>query len=333
MKKIKVAINGFGRIGRCVFRILTQRPNIEIKAINDLGPSDVLFHLTKYDSNYGPLPFDLKLTDKRFLYNQGECLLYQEKDPSKLMWHKHDVDVVIEATGVFKKRKDLQMHLDAGAKKVILTVPAKDELDGTIVLGVNENTLSKSMKLISNASCTTNCLAPVLKILDDHLKLNNALMTTVHAYTNDQRILDLEHSDLRRARSAAINIIPTSTGAAKAVALVMPHLKNKLHGMAVRVPVSVGSLIDVVCHVQNKTDADKVNQYLHFASQSTHKGIVQFSLDPLVSSDIKGNPHSAIVDSKLTYVHDERTVKVIAWYDNEWGYSSRVCDLIERLVF
>ena len=328
---VKIAINGFGRIGRNVFRASQKRKGIEIVAINDMFPSDQLAHLLKYDSIYGQFDGKIDLTKDGFNVNGKIVTVLSEKDPSKLPWSDLGIDCAIESTGVFRKREQVAMHLDAGAKKAILTVPAKDEIDRTIVLGVNDAMLKPEDKIVSNASCTTNCLAPIAKVLHDMFNIRRGLMTTVHAYTNDQRILDLAHSDLRRARAAAANIIPTTTGAAKAIGKVIPELNGKLDGMAMRIPIPVGSIVDLVVEVDKDVTREMVNEAMQSAAESSMKGILQYCTDPIVSADIVGNPHSSIFDSLLTMVIDNRIVKAISWYDNEWGYSNRVVDLIEKL--
>jgi glyceraldehyde 3-phosphate dehydrogenase len=328
---IKIAINGFGRIGRNVFRIALKRKNIEIVAVNDMFSPEQLAHLIKYDSIYRQFDGTIELKEDGFGVNGNSVRVLKEKDPSKLPWKDLGIDLVIESTGVFRKRDQVAMHLEAGAKKVILTVPAKDEIDRTIVLGVNDDMLRDEDKIVSNASCTTNCLAPIAKVLNDTFVIRRGLMTTVHAYTNDQRILDLAHSDLRRARSAAINIVPTTTGAAKAIGKVIPELNGKLDGMAMRIPVPVGSLVDLLVEVDKDVTRESVNEAMKSTSEGSMKGILQYNTDPIVSTDVVGNSHSSIFDSLLTMVIDSRMVKVISWYDNEWGYSNRVVDLIEKL--
>lgn len=329
-KTHRIAINGFGRIGRSVLRILSSRPEMNVVGINDLGDAQSLAHLFKYDSNMGPFQGTVKSTSDGFAVNDHFIPTFAISDPKQLPWKKLGVDVVIEATGRFKTRSDLNLHLSSGAKKVLLTVPAKDDIDATIVLGVNDHTLKKEHLLVSNASCTTNCFATVLKVLGG-FGIERAMMTTIHAYTNDQRILDLHHEDPRRARAAALNMIPTTTGAAKAVSLVMPELKGKIADLSVRVPVSVGSLIDVSAVLSKPTDVARINAAFESAASSQLKHILQFSTEPLVSSDIKGNTHSAVVDGLLTQVHTHTFAKVVAWYDNEYGYSARVVDLCEQL--
>jgi glyceraldehyde 3-phosphate dehydrogenase len=328
---VKIAINGFGRIGRNVFRIAEKRKNIEVVAINDMFAPDQLAHLLRYDTVYGRFGGKVEVASDGFSVNGKSIKVLKEKDPSKLPWKALGVDLAIEATGVFRNRDQVAMHLDAGAKKAILTVPAKDEIDRTIVIGVNDEMLKPGDKIVSNASCTTNCLAPISKVLNDTYTVKRGLMTTIHAYTNDQRILDFAHSDLRRARTAAANIIPTTTGAAKAIGKVIPELNGKLDGMAMRVPVPVGSIVDLIVEVDQDVTKEMVNDAMRKAAEGPMKGILQFCTDPIVSSDVIGNPHSSIFDSLLTMVIDKRMVKVISWYDNEWGYSNRVVDLVEKL--
>jgi len=329
---IKVAINGFGRIGRNVFRAAHKRENIDIVAINDMFPPDQLAMLLKYDSNYGKFDGTIEVTSDGIKVDGKEIKIYKEKDPSKLPWKDLGIEIAIESTGVFRKRDQAAMHLDAGAKKVIISAPAKDKVDKTVVIGVNDETLTPDDKVISNASCTTNCLAPVAKVLNDSFTITRGLMTTIHGYTNDQRILDLPHSDLRRARAAAVNIIPTTTGAAKAIGLVIPELDGKLNGMAMRVPVPTGSVVDLVVEVDKDVTVEDVNNAMKEASEGRMKGILAYCKDPIVSSDIVGNSHSSIFDSLLTMIIDKRVVKVISWYDNEWGYSTRVVDLVEKIA-
>ena len=326
---IRVAINGFGRIGRNVFKIIMERGDgVEIVAINDLTDSKTLAHLLKYDSVHGRYNGSVEVAGDAIVVD-GKIL--SERIPSALPWGEMKIDVAIESTGVFSEAESAKGgyldHVKAGAKKVILTVPAKDDI-ATLVLGVNNNTYNSATKAWSNASCTTNCLAPVAKVLNDEFGIVKGFMTTVHAYTNDQRILDLPHGDLRRARAAALNIIPTTTGAAKAVSLVVPELKGKLDGMAMRVPVPTGSVVDLVVEVNGETTKEAVNAALKAAANGAMKGVLEYTEDPIVSSDIVGNPHSSIVDGLATMVSGNM-VKVISWYDNEWGYSSRVADLIK----
>lgn len=325
---VKVGINGFGRIGRNFFRTCTSFSNIEIVAINDLTDAATLAHLLKYDSVHGIFNADVKSKDNSLFVNGREIKVTAIKDPLGLPWKDLGADVVLESTGLFTDRATAGKHLDAGAGWVIISAPAKDP-DVTLCMGVNENTLDKSKhKIISNASCTTNCLAPVAKVLNNEFGIIRGLMTTIHSYTNDQRILDLPHKDLRRARAAALNMIPTTTGAAKAVGLVLPELKGKLDGMAIRVPTPNVSVVDLVAELSKDAAAADINNALKKAAEGPLKGILQYSEEPLVSSDLNGNPHSSIVDATITKVIEGRMAKVIAWYDNEWGYSSRLRDLI-----
>jgi glyceraldehyde 3-phosphate dehydrogenase len=329
---IRVGINGFGRIGRSVFRILADRDDIEVVAINDLFENDQLVYLLKYDSVMGNFEKDATADDD-FMYVDGKKIaMTAEKDPAKIPWGALGVDVVVESTGVFTKREALAKHLEGGAKKVILTVPAKDDIDAMIVMGVNDEALKPEHKIVSNASCTTNCLAPIAKILDDRFGIEEGFVTTVHAYTNDQRLADVPHKDLRRSRAAAENIIPTTTGAARAVGKVLPQLKGKLDGMAMRVPVPDGSIVDLVCRLRTNVSAADINNAVREAAEGPLKAIVEYSEVPLVSTDIIGNPHSSIFDALSTHAEGDGYAKVVAWYDNEWGYSNRVVDLIERMV-
>ncbi len=329
---INVGINGFGRIGRLVFRIMMQRDNFNVVAVNDITDAKTLAQLLKYDSTHGKYPGSVEEHDGNLLVDGKVIKVYAIKDPAELPWKELGVDVAVESTGVFRKREQIEKHLQAGAKKVLLTVPAKDEIDATIVLGVNDYMLKPEDKIVSNASCTTNCLAPVVKVLNDNFGVKYGLMTTVHAYTNDQRILDTPHKDLRRARTAAMNIIPTTTGAAKAAGKVIPELNGKLDGMAMRVPVQDGSIVDFICLLDKDVTEENINNAMKKAAVGEMKGILQYSEDPLVSTDIIGNPHSSIFDSQLTKVMGGNFVKVISWYDNEWGYSNRVVDLIEKIM-
>jgi glyceraldehyde 3-phosphate dehydrogenase len=328
---VKIGINGFGRIGRNVFRIAEKKTDIEIVAINDMFPPDQLAILLKYDSVYRRFDGSIEVTGDGFRVNGKDIKVLKEKDPSKLPWKDLGVDLVIESTGVFRKRQEVAMHLNAGAKKVILTVPAKDEIDRTIVLGVNDEMLKPGDQIVSNASCTTNCLAPVAKVLNDNFTISRGLMTTIHAYTNDQRLLDLPHSDFRRARSAAVNLIPTTTGAAKAIGKVIPELNGKLDGMAMRVPMPIGSIVDLVVEVQKDVTKDEINGAMKKAAEGPMKGYLEYCVDPIVSSDVIQNPASSIFDSLATMLIEKRMVKVVSWYDNEWGYSNRVVDLVGRL--
>ena len=327
----RVAINGFGRIGRQSLKaILENYPDMEIVAINDLTSADTNAHLFKYDSTYGVFNGTVKAEDGHLVINDRKIKIFTEKDPSNLPWGSLNVDVVIESTGIFTSRDKAELHLKAGAKKVLISAPAKGE-DITIVLGVNhENYDADKHHIISNASCTTNCLAPAAKILHDNWKIEKGLMTTIHAYTNDQRILDLPHSDMRRARAAALNIIPTSTGAAKAVALVIPDLKGKFDGFSLRVPTPTVSIVDFVCTLEKPATKEEVNAAFKAAAAGPMKGILQACDEPLVSMDFKGNPHSSCIDLDCTMANGNM-VKVVTWYDNEWGYSSRVGDLIHYM--
>jgi glyceraldehyde 3-phosphate dehydrogenase len=329
---VKVGINGFGRIGRNFFRTCKGHPDIQIVAINDITDAKTLAHLLKYDSTFGIYQGDVKAVGSDLVVDGVTIRITAERDPAKLPWKEMGVSVVVESTGLFTKRSDAAKHLDAGAKKVIISAPAKDE-DITIVLGVNDGKYDPAKHhVISNASCTTNCLAPVAKVLLETCGIVNGLMTTIHSYTNDQRILDLPHSDLRRARAATLSMIPTTTGAAKAVSLVLPQLKGKLDGLAIRVPTPNVSLVDLTCVTERETSAEKINASIKAASEGALKGILEYCDLPLVSRDFNGNPASSIFDSDLTRVIEGKTVKVMAWYDNEWGYSCRVRDLIKLMV-
>ncbi|MCX7833097.1 MAG: type I glyceraldehyde-3-phosphate dehydrogenase [Ignavibacteria bacterium] len=326
----KIGINGFGRIGRLVFKKMFLEGGFDVISINDLMDTKTLAHLLKYDSIHGKFPADIQALDDGIKVNDKTIRVTAEKDPSLLGWDKLGVDFVVEATGVFTKREKLELHLKAGAKKVILTAPPKDDIDAIVVIGVNDDILKPEHKIISNASCTTNCLAPMVKVIDDNLGIIKGFMTTVHSYTNDQVMLDQPHKDLRRARAGAINIIPTTTGAAKAVGKVLPHLKGKLDGFALRVPTPDASITDFVCQVKRETTREEVNSFMKKASENELKGILAYTEDPLVSSDIIGDSHSCIFDALSTMVNGDM-VKVIGWYDNEWGYSCRVVDLIKKL--
>jgi len=330
---VRVAINGFGRIGRAVFRIIAERQDtpIEVVAINDLADDDVLAYLLEYDSVMGPFEQEVSVADGVMTVGKHEVRMLYVKDPATLPWKELDIDVVVESTGVFRTREKLQKHVDAGAKRVILTVPADDEIDETVVLGVNDDRLTADDVIVSNASCTTNCLAPLAKVLDESFGIRRGLMTTVHAYTNDQRLADVPHQDLRRSRAATENIIPTTTGAAKAVGKVIPKLDGLLHGMAMRVPVPDGSTVDLVVELDREVSVEEVNAVVKAAAQGPLAGVLEYTEDPIVSTDIIGNPHSSIFDAGGTQVLGGNLVKVLSWYDNEWGYSNRVVDLIERL--
>ncbi len=337
---IRVAINGFGRIGRTVFRIiLDKHQDVEVVAINDIQDHKALLHLLKYDSVMGPLRREISFNDGELkIDNFPPIKMLSERDLSKLPWKELKIDFVIESTGVFRKRAQLEAHLEAGAPKVLLTVPAKDPIDATIVLGVNEQELKPTDKIISNASCTTNCLAPIVKVLHDNFTIKSGMMTTVHAYTNDQKIVDAPHKDFRRSRAAASNIIPTTTGAAIAVTKIIPELEGKIDGMAMRVPVVDGSVVDLVTVLEKEASIEEINAAMKkAASEAPLKGYLEYTEDPIVSSDIVGNPHSSIFDAASTSVLGAKgdpskkghVVKTISWYDNEFGYSSRVVDLIK----
>ncbi len=330
---MKIAINGFGRIGRLAFRALKERcPEAQVLAINDITDAKTNAHLLKYDSNYGRYPGSVKVVDGDLLVDGKTIKIFCERDPAKLPWKDLGIDVVIESTGVFTDSAKASAHLQAGAKRVIITSPLKGKDDPalTIVLGVNEKDYDPAKNtVISNASCTTNCLAPVCKVLEENFGIQQGLMTTVHAYTNDQRLQDLPHSDLRRARAAAQNIIPTSTGAAKALHLVLPQLKGKMDGISLRVPTPTVSLVDLVVTLTKPTSAAQVNTAFQQAAAGELKGILEYCEDPIVSSDVKGNPASAVVDAAETKMMGENMVKVLAWYDNEWAYSCRIADLVQ----
>ncbi len=329
---MRVAINGFGRIGRSVFRILENVPGIEVVAINDLFDNEALRYLLSYDTVMGPFRKSLKLEGDYFVTDKSRTLLLNERNPADLPWASLGIDAVVESTGVFRAREQLEQHLNAGAGRVVLTVPSKDPVDYTVVLGVNDDGLTADHRIISNASCTTNCLAPMARVLDDAFGIEEGVINTVHAYTNDQRLADVPHSDWRRSRAAAENIIPTSTGAAKAVGEVLPQLKGKLHGIAARVPVPDGSVVDLFVKLSSAVSVDAVNEAVREAASSDHlQGILQYSDTPIVSSDIIGNSHSSIYDAGFSAVTCERYLRVLNWYDNEWGYSSRVCDLLGRI--
>jgi glyceraldehyde 3-phosphate dehydrogenase len=325
----RVAINGFGRIGRLVFReAIKRKGEIEIIGINDLTDARTLAHLLKYDSVHGKFQGTISVEGNQIIVNGDPIPIYAERQIENIPWK--DVDVVLESTGVFTRREQLEKHLGCGAKKVLLSAPAKGELDATVVIGVNDDTLTGKEVFISNASCTTNCLAPMVKVLNDNFGLSKGFMITVHAYTNDQRILDFPHNDLRRARSAAINTIPTTTGAAKAVGLVIPELKGRLNGYSVRIPVPDGSLTDLAAVLNKETTKEEINAVMKSASETYLKGIMEYSDEPLVSTDILGNPHSCIFDSSLTDCNGN-LAKIVGWYDNEFGYSARIVDLLIKL--
>ncbi|MDR5658973.1 type I glyceraldehyde-3-phosphate dehydrogenase [Serpentinicella sp. ANB-PHB4] len=330
---IKVAINGFGRIGRNAFKVaLEQERDWEIVAINDLTDAETLAHLLRYDSLYGKFNGTIETTEKGLIVNGKEIKVTAERDPEQLPWKELGIDIVIEATGIFRSKEQATKHLNAGAKKVVITAPAKKE-DITVVMGVNEDKYdAKNHHIISNASCTTNCIAPVAKVINDTYGIKRGLMTTIHAYTNDQKILDLPHSDLRRARAAGQSIIPTTTGAAEAVALVLPELKGKLSGMAMRVPTPTVSVVDLVVELDKNVTKEELNKTLSEAAANSLKGILEYSEEPLVSVDYKQDPNSSIVDGLSTIVTGDNMVKIVSWYDNEWGYSVRVVDLVSHIV-
>ncbi|HNS85125.1 MAG TPA: type I glyceraldehyde-3-phosphate dehydrogenase [Candidatus Cloacimonas sp.] len=326
-----IAINGFGRIGRLVLRvILNSHPELNVVAINDLTDAKTLAHLFKYDSVHKIFPGNVSSEENYLVVNGKKFRIFAEKDPEVLPWKDLGVEFVIESTGIFTSREKASKHLKAGAKKVILTAPAKDEVDATIVMGVNHTTLKAEHTIVSNASCTTNCLAPVAKVLQDKFGILNGLMTTIHSYTNDQRILDLPHNDLRRARAAAMSMIPTSTGAAKAIGLVIPELKGKLDGVAIRVPTPDGSLVDLCVNLEVEVTKEEVNMAMKEAAETYLKGYLMYTEEPIVSIDVVGNSYSSIFDALITYTKG-KMVKVFSWYDNEYGYSNRVVDLLEYM--
>lgn len=330
MKKIRVAINGFGRIGRIATRIILQNPNIELVAINDISDDHVLAHLFQYDSCHGIFNGTVEDTEHGIKFNGTEVLTYAETDPEKLPWKNLDIDVVIESSGHFTTKEKASKHLAAGAKHVILSAPPKSDDIPTYVIGVNDGGIHASQEIISNASCTTNCLAPMIKVLEDNFGMDSGVFITVHAYTNDQRIQDGPHSDLRRARASAINIIPTSTSAGGTIFKVYPHLKDKLHGSAYRVPVINGSITELVCTLKKKASVEEINNAFKKAAETNLKNVLEYTEAPIVSSDIIGNPHSSIFDAQLTAVTSD-LVKVVSWYDNEFGYSNRLVELILKL--
>ncbi|MEM4736558.1 MAG: type I glyceraldehyde-3-phosphate dehydrogenase [Nitrososphaeria archaeon] len=333
---IKVGVNGFGRIGRLFYRAALDdkefQEHFEVVAVNDITDAPTLAHLLKYDSTFGKLNHDVKVEGDSIVVDGKQIKVLNAKDPLQLPWKSLGVEYVIESTGLFTDRENASKHLSSGAKKVIISAPAKNP-DLTVVMGVNNNLYDPNKHaIVSNASCTTNCLAPVVKVLDENFGIEKGFMTTCHAYTNDQRVLDLPHKDLRRARAAAMNIIPTTTGAARAIGEVLPHLKGKLDGIALRVPVPDCSVNDFVCIVKKNVTRDMVNAALKDASETYLKGILEFTMEPIVSSDVKGNPHSAIVDGQSTMVMEGNLVKTLAWYDNEWGYSCRLVDLLKFMA-
>ncbi|NCB01561.1 MAG: type I glyceraldehyde-3-phosphate dehydrogenase [Spirochaetia bacterium] len=333
---MKIAINGFGRIGRNVFKIAFEDKDIEVVAINDLTDPKTLAHLLKYDSTYGVYNKNVEAKENAIVVDGKEIKIYAVRNPAELPWKALGVDIAIESTGVFSVAESpkggYKDHIKAGAKKVILTVPAKDKIDQTIVCGVNDEELDLSLEAYSNASCTTNCLAPIAKVLNDSFGIERGLMTTVHAYTNDQVVLDMPHKDLRRGRSAALSIIPTTTGAARAVSEVIPSLKGKLNGGAMRVPTPTGSIVDLTVLLEKDCEIEELNAAMKAAADGPMKGYLQYTTDPIVSSDVKGNTHSSIYDSELTMKMGPKFFKIMSWYDNEMGYSNRVVDLAKKLM-
>lgn len=334
MAQIKAAINGFGRIGRLTLRAALGKENIDIIAVNDLTDSATLAHLLKYDSVHGKFPGTVSAEGDYLVVNGKKIRVFAEKDPANLPWGDLGVHVVVESTGVFRDREKISKHLQAGAKKVILCVPSKTagDVDATVVLGVNEGDLNDKQQIFSNASCTTNCLAPVAKVLHDTFGIKRGLMNTIHSYTNDQIILDSPHKDLRRARAAAMSIIPTTTGAAKAVGLVIPELKGKLDGFSMRVPTPDGSVVDLTVELSRTTTKEEINAAMKTAAEGPLKGILEYCDEPIVSTDVIGNTHSSVFDAQLTQVMDGNFVKVVSWYDNEYGYANRVVDLMVKVA-
>jgi len=328
---MKIAINGFGRIGRSVFKVAMERKDIEVVAINDITDAKTLAHLLKYDSNYGRYSKSVEAKGDSLLVDGKKIAVLAQRDPKQLPWGKMGVDLVVESTGIFRLREQVAWHLEAGAKRAILTVPAKDKVDKMVVIGVNDDDLKDEDLIVSNASCTTNCLAPIAKVLHDEYGIVEGLMTTVHAYTSDQRLQDAPHSDLRRARAAAVSVIPTTTGAAKAVGKVIPDLNGKLNGVALRVPVTTGSIVDLTVKLSKDPSVEEINAAMKKAAQGPMKGILEYTEDPIVSVDVIGNTHSSIFDAQATMKLGSGFVKVFSWYDNEWGYSNRVVDLAERM--
>ncbi|MGD8377250.1 MAG: type I glyceraldehyde-3-phosphate dehydrogenase [Acidobacteriota bacterium] len=328
----RIGINGFGRIGRSVLRILTERDDMEVVAVNDLFDNQALAYLLQHDTVMGRFRGTVEIQDDVMVVNGQSIRMLESPDPGALPWGKMEVDVVVESTGRFRTRESLQPHLEAGARRIVLTVPSKDPVDATVVIGVNDDEIRKEHRIISNASCTTNCLAPLVKVLDEAFGLEKGFMTTVHAYTNDQRLADVPHKDLRRSRAAAQNIIPTTTGAAKAVGKVLPHLQGRLDGVAMRVPVPDGSVVDLSVRLGGEPTPEDVNAAVRKAAEGALQGVLEYSTQPIVSSDVIGNPHSSIFDAACTQSAGEGFVKTVSWYDNEWGYSCRVVDLIQRLA-
>ena len=328
----KIGINGFGRIGRNVFKLLMANKDFEVVGINDLTDPKTLAHLLKYDSTNGVYAGDVKVAEGAIVVNGKSIKVCAEKDPAALPWKALGAELILESTGVFTTKEKCLLHVQAGAKKVLLSVPPKDAIDAIIVMGVNDDTLKSTDVVVSNASCTTNCLAPMAKVLQENWGIKRGLMTTIHAYTNDQKVLDMPHKDLRRARTAATNIIPTTTGAARAVGKVLPALAGKLDGIAMRVPGPDGSVTDLVAELEKPATAQDINAAMKKASEGALKGILQYCEDPIVSGDIIGNPYSSIFDSLLTSVMGDNFIKVVSWYDNEWGYSNRCVDLFKKMA-
>ena len=330
---IKIGINGFGRIGRLVFRSILERgdTDFDVVAVNDLTDAATLAHLFKFDSVHGRFPGEVSVDGDSLVINGDRFEVLSERDPSQLPWRDLGVDVVVESTGFFRTREKAAMHIQAGARKVVISAPASGEVDATVVLGVNDDVLTGSEEVVSNASCTTNCLAPMVKVLDDAFGVEQGFMTTIHAYTSDQRLQDAPHKDLRRARAAATSIIPTTTGAAKAVGLVLPHLSGKLNGFAMRVPIPDGSITDFTALLRGAPSVEEINAAFQAAANGAMSGILEYSTDPLVSADIIHNAHSCVFDSQLTMA-DGNLVKVVGWYDNEWGYASRTVDIVKKLA-
>jgi len=328
---MRVAINGFGRIGRSVFRVIEARDDVEVVAINDLFDNEMLAYLLKFDTVMGQLDKEVTFDDDALYVDGRKIHMTKVRNPAELPWKAMEVDVVLESTGVFRARAQLEQHMQAGAKRVLLSVPPKDEIDAMIVMGVNEDALTGDHKIVSNASCTTNCLSPVAKVLNDSFGIEKGVMTTVHAYTNDQRLADVPHSDFRRSRAATENVIPTTTGAARAVGKVLPELNGKLDGMAFRVPVPDGSIVDLTVKLGKGATADEINAAMKAAADGPMEGVLEYSVQPVVSSDIIGNSHSSVFDSMMTQATGDGYARVMSWYDNEWGYSNRVVDLMAKM--
>ena len=328
----KIGINGFGRIGRNVFKVLMASDDFEVAGINDLTDAKTLAHLLKYDSTYGVYQGTVEAGENSIIVDGKEIAVSAERDPADIKWGDLGVDMVLESTGIFTSRELCQKHIDAGAKKVLLSVPPKGDVDALVVMGVNDDELKADDLVVSNASCTTNCLAPMAKVIHESFGLKRGLMNTIHAYTNDQRVQDMPHSDLRRARCAAESIIPTTTGAARAVGKVLPALNGKLDGFAMRVPIPVGSVVDLTAELEKDASADDINAAIKAAAEGPLKGVLEYCVDPIVSKDIVANPHSSIFDSLMTSSMDGNFVKVVSWYDNEWGYSNRCVDLFRKMA-